>query len=78
MGLFLQILGVVFLSLIMLFIIAALVIRSKLRRFVRSFEELSMTVPGTRRPDPASQADAEAIDVSFTTLDESTGNRPMP
>jgi hypothetical protein len=80
MGLFLQICGVIFLTLIVLLIVGALVVRSKLRRLIRSLDALSRTVPGTGSNDPASQvdADADAIDVSFTTLDESTGNRPTP
>jgi hypothetical protein len=78
MGLFLQICGVIFLTLIVLLIVGALVVRSKLRRLIRSLDALSRTVPGTGSNDPASQVDADAIDVSFTTLDESTGNRPTP
>ena len=80
MGLFLQICGVIFLTLIVLLIVGVLAVRAKLRRLIRSLDALSRTVPGTGSTDPTSQADADAdaIDVSFTTLDQSTGNRPTP
>ena len=80
MGLFLQILGVVFLSLIILFVIAALVIRSKFRRFVRSLEELQRLSPGPGGtvPDGPRGASDAAIDVSFTPLDGPASNPPTP
>ncbi len=78
MALFLQICGVVFLSIIVLALVGVVVIRAKLRRMMRALEELARTVPDGPGARPANETRPDVIDVPFTTIDPPKQGPPSP